>query len=69
MQKLSTEVIADFIEYPEVQRRNKNTVKATPYFFIPKTEAGTVDIPAGFSVPSSNNGTKRRQDPCPGCHA
>jgi hypothetical protein len=40
-------VIVCLTEYPEVQR-DKDTVKATPYFFIVKTEAGRVDIPAGF---------------------
>jgi len=34
LQELSTEVIVDLTEYPEVQRNGQDTVKATPYFFI-----------------------------------
>jgi len=46
--KLNTEVIVDLTEYPEVQRKDQDdTVKATPYF-LSNTEAGRVDIPAGF---------------------
>jgi hypothetical protein len=47
LQKLSTEVIVDLPEYPEVQRKDQDTVKATPYFLLSRTEAGRVDIPAG----------------------
>ena len=42
LQELSTEVIVDFVdltEYPEVQRNDKDTVKATPYYFIVKNKS------------------------------
>jgi len=48
LQELSTEVIVDLTEYPEVQRNDQDTVKATPFLLLSKTKAGRVDIPAGF---------------------
>ena len=62
--KLNTEAIVDRTEYPEVQRKDQDdTVKATPYFLLSKTEAGRVDIPAGFFRPSSGHHARPTEMP------
>jgi hypothetical protein len=52
-------VIVDLAEYPEVQRNDHDTVKATPYLFIVKKRkpAGLMSLPA-FFVPSSGHASR-----------